>query len=172
LYDLIHNETLILEGEMILNILRDISQGLRFLHSAAPPLIHGDLKAQNVLVDRRFRAKVSDFILSNEVNAGLHRGSLYWKAPELLRQETQASPRTDIYSFGMVMYEVYSRCDPYDGEDFEVVIPQIIDRKINLRPTIPSSCSAPIQGLILDCLHEEAEQRPSSEELDIRLKRC
>lgn len=53
LYDLIHNSTMIFEGDIILSILRDVSQGMRFLHSASPQIIHGDLKCANVLVGER-----------------------------------------------------------------------------------------------------------------------
>ena len=49
LYDLLHNETVVLEGEQILPILRDITSGIRFLHSASPRVIHGDLKGKYVL---------------------------------------------------------------------------------------------------------------------------
>ena len=59
LYDLLHNESMIVDGELVLPILRDIAQGVRFLHAANPKVIHGDLKAANVLVDSKFRAKVS-----------------------------------------------------------------------------------------------------------------
>ena len=45
LYDLLHNETMVIDGELVLPILRDVSQGVRFLHSANPQVIHGDLKA-------------------------------------------------------------------------------------------------------------------------------
>ena len=48
LYDLLHNETIAMRGDMILPILRDIVQGLRFLHAAKPQVVHGDLKAQNM----------------------------------------------------------------------------------------------------------------------------
>ena len=60
LYDLLHNETMTIEGELVLPILRDIVSGIRFLHAATPEVIHGDLKAQNVLVDIKLRAKVSE----------------------------------------------------------------------------------------------------------------
>lgn len=43
LFDLIHNETIIIDGEIALPILQDIAQGIRFLHSAKPTVIHGDL---------------------------------------------------------------------------------------------------------------------------------
>ena len=44
LYDILHNETMPIDSELLLPILRDISQGMRFLHAAEPPVIHGDLK--------------------------------------------------------------------------------------------------------------------------------
>ena len=44
LWDLLHNETMILDGDLLLPILRDISQGVRFLHAADPQVVHGDLK--------------------------------------------------------------------------------------------------------------------------------
>ena len=77
LYDLLHNETMILDGEFVLPILKDIAQGVRFLHTAVPHVIHGDLKAQNILVDRKFRAKVADFGLSQKKKVGA-TGTPYW----------------------------------------------------------------------------------------------
>ena len=58
LYDILHNQTASVDGDFLLPVLRDISQGVRFLHAASPQLIHSDLKAQNILIDARFRAKV------------------------------------------------------------------------------------------------------------------
>jgi serine/threonine protein kinase len=51
LYHVLRNETMALDGEILLPILRDIAQGVRFLHAASPKVIHGDLKAQ--VSDRR-----------------------------------------------------------------------------------------------------------------------
>jgi hypothetical protein len=81
LFDLLQNETIgILDGHTMLPILRDISQGLRFLHAANPQVIHGDLKAQNILVDSKFRAKVADFGLSQKKQVGAwYVSSLMWQ---------------------------------------------------------------------------------------------
>lgn len=81
LYDILHNETIVIDGSLILPILRDIARGLRFLHAATPRVLHGDLKAQNVLVDSRFRAKVADFGLSAKKAIGAS-GTPLWTAPE------------------------------------------------------------------------------------------
>lgn len=70
LRDLLNNETMVVDGEHILPILRDVVQGLRFLHTETPQVIHGNLKAQNVLVDSRFRAKVADFGLCQKKRVG------------------------------------------------------------------------------------------------------
>lgn len=84
LYDLLHNETMIMEPEIILPMLRDISQGLRFLHATKPPVIHGDLKSANVLVDSKFRAKVADFGLSFKGHLGTGTVSLIFSSSGIL----------------------------------------------------------------------------------------
>ena len=53
LHDLLRNDTLYAGGEIILQIIRDITQGIQFLHASRPPILHGDLKAKNILVDSR-----------------------------------------------------------------------------------------------------------------------
>jgi serine/threonine protein kinase len=170
LYDILHNETMPLDGELQLPILRDISQGMRFLHAAEPPLIHGDLKAQNILVDKKFRAKVADFGLSQKKAIG-GTGTPYWMAPELLRSETSNTMASDVYSFGIILYEVYSRRDPYEGENAMDVLRLVADTTVNKRPSIPKSCPAQVQSLMTDSLVMRPEERPTFGEVDGRLKR-
>ena len=90
-YDMLHNDTMVFDGEIILRILRDVAQGVRFLHSATPQIVHADLKASNILVDSRFRAKVADFGLSQKRKVGA-AGTPYWLAPEIIRGETSNTP--------------------------------------------------------------------------------
>ena len=108
LYDLLHNATVVIDGELVLPILRDVTQGVRFLHAAKPQVIHGDLKAQNILVDSNFRAKVTDFGFSQKKRLGV-MGTPFWMAPELLRGQVENNAASDVYAFGMILYEVYSR---------------------------------------------------------------
>jgi serine/threonine protein kinase len=170
LYDILHNETMPIDAELLLPILRDISQGMRFLHAAEPPVIHGDLKAKNILVDSKFRAKVSDFGLSQTKRVG-GTGTPYWMAPELLRGETTNTMASDVYSFGILLFEVYSRRDPYEGENTAEVLQLVADTTVNKRPPIPKSCPAQVQSLMTDSLVMRPQQRPSFGEADERLKR-
>ena len=92
-------------------------------------------------------------------------------APELLRGESANTAASDVYSFGIILYEVYSRRDPYDGENPMQVLKDVADKDIQKRPPVPPSCPVQVQSLMSDCLVEDSDARPSFEELDKRLKR-
>ena len=92
-------------------------------------------------------------------------------APELLRGESANTAASDVYSFGIILYEVYSRKDPYDGENPMQVLKDVADKDIQKRPPVPPSCPVQVQSLMSDCLVEDSDARPSFEELDKRLKR-
>jgi serine/threonine protein kinase len=177
LQDLLHNQSLILEGDLIDPILGDIVQGMRFLHATKPLTIHGDLKSHNILVDSKFRAKITDFGLSATKAYSIHSrkgatGTAFWMAPELLA----GSPNTtasDVYAFGIVLSEVYARDLPYNGEDMESVLEQVCDlrRLEDKRPVVPTSTPAIMCQLMSDCWRKDETKRLSFKEIDERLKK-
>ena len=171
LYDILHNQTTDLK-DLQVPILQDIVQGLRFLHSAEPAVLHGDLKAKNILIDKNFRAKVSDFGLSHKkLRKGGVCGTEYWMAPELLRRESPNTTASDMYALGIILYEIFSRKDPYEDEEREEVLKMVKDRKVNKRPPYPVSMPLEVKTMMRECLNAKADERPSAEELDQRLKR-
>ncbi|KAL7570913.1 hypothetical protein ACA910_002546 [Epithemia clementina (nom. ined.)] len=169
LYDLLQNTTVVLEGEHFLSLFRDIAQGVRFLHSAHPKVVHGDIKARNILVDSRLRAKVADFGLSGMKRLGA-TGTPYWMAPELLRRETTNTSQSDVYAFGILLYEVYSRKTPYEGENFASVLGQVVDKNINKRPPVPRGLPTEIERLMKKCWDGKPANRPSFMDIDIKFK--
>ena len=92
-------------------------------------------------------------------------------APELLRQETINSSASDVYSFGIILYELYSRKDPYEGEDPMEVLSLVADPSVAKRPPVPTNCPTAVKSMMNDCLVDDFANRPSFEELDNRLKR-
>lgn len=92
-------------------------------------------------------------------------------APELLRGESSNTGATDVYSFGVILYEAYSRKDPYDGEDAQEVMRLVADKMVQKRPPAPSSMPEKIKSIMSDCIDEDPANRPTFEEIDIRLKR-
>ncbi|KAF7325256.1 G-protein alpha subunit [Mycena venus] len=104
-------------SKIILQV-RDIASGLKYLHDLDPPVVHGDIKGANILIDDGGQACLADFGLALAVesqafdtSAG-NRGTLRWLAPEILdssrKAERQASlTKRDIYAFGCTILEVY-----------------------------------------------------------------
>jgi serine/threonine protein kinase len=168
LRDILGNETMFMEGELVLHILRDVAQGIRFLHSANPPVIHGDLKSANILVDSKFRAKVADFGLSHK-KQDVAMGTPFWMAPELLRGESLNTTASDMYAIGIILYELYSRKEPYEGEDDEDVLKLVCNKNVNKRPPIPEACPPKIAKLMKFLLMTDPSLRPTAEVFDNRL---
>jgi len=166
LYDAMRNDTINLTSkEDILIIVQDIAQGMRFLHAADPQVIHGDLKTKNVLIDANFRAKVADFGLSAKALDGA-RGTPYWMAPEILTETTHNSVMSDVYAFGILLYEVYSRKTPYEGEDFETVLNRVCNPAVCYRPPVPSMCPPAVAALMKNCLRHNKEDRLTMKFID------
>ena len=108
--------------------------------------------------------------MSSKKNKG-GTGTPFWMAPELLRAESGNTPATDVYAFGIILYEVYSRRDPYDGENPIEVLRLVAVQEVRKRPPAPRNMCDKVKSLMDDCLEEEPDKRPTFEELDLRVKR-
>jgi len=171
LSEVVQNKSIDLDGDLVLPILQEIAQGVRFLHGADPQIIHGDLKSNNILIDAKFSAKVADFGLSGKKRKKGITGTPPWMAPELLRGDSQNTTASDVYAFGIILYEVYARKEPYEGEDLATIIKGVVDPRINKRPPVPQACPPKIGELMRECLEPNPQARPSFDEIDLRLQR-
>ena len=98
-------------------------------------------------------------------------GTPFWLAPEILRGETTNTPESDAYAFGIILYEVYSRKEPYQGEDPREVLRLVADWNVNKRPPVPGACPPKAETLMSECLDADPAKRPTFEELDLQLRR-
>ncbi|KIL59844.1 hypothetical protein M378DRAFT_969629 [Amanita muscaria Koide BX008] len=150
--------------------LKDIITGLHYLHTFNPVIVHGDIKGANVLINHRREAYLSDFGLSHiafdntlwRTTATHANGTLRWMAPELIEGDVIVlTIATDIYAFGMTVYEILSRQSPFAVANDVAVISKVIKGQ---RPERIESCSDEIWSIITRCWAQEPENRPSTGE--------
>lgn len=106
--------------EIASHILKQILEGLAAIH--AENLVHRDVKPSNILMTYDHDTKVSDFGIVKDPAEGMTGpyalGTPGWMAPEL-RRGRQADPRSDVYSFGLVAYQMLTGYSPEDVESVE-----------------------------------------------------
>ncbi|KAF7362950.1 Kinase-like protein [Mycena venus] len=152
-------------------ILRDISRGMQYLHSRK--ICHGDIKGINILVEDSGRSLLCDFGLSR-VKADITGrtaqitnntvGSRNWMAPELLAGSLPKIP-SDIYAFGMTLYELYTGDIPLSGIAHTDFIELVF--RLGIRPERPDlndvpKLSDPLWTLAEQCWLQDPKARPSA----------
>ncbi|XP_010151519.1 PREDICTED: receptor-interacting serine/threonine-protein kinase 2-like [Eurypyga helias] len=180
LHSLIHEHQLYpeLPFPLLIRILLDVAAGLHYLHSLEPALCHCSLKPSNVLLDMQYRAKISDYGLTNCRKQQLRSNfqncnwrncqDLVYLPPEIL-EGGLPSQEGDIYSFGILCWESLSRQKPFEGQT--TLLEVLTGICSSLRPGISEKFiprNLPKRNrllyLITLCWHQEPDYRPCTAE--------
>ncbi len=107
-----------MKEEAVINIAIQICSALSQAHSKE--VVHRDIKAQNILIDIDGRIKVADFGIARAIGGTINKaddafGSVHYASPEQVRVR-RVDRRSDIYSLGILMYELLTRKVPFDGD--------------------------------------------------------
>ena len=168
------------------NLSQDIAQALAFLHTNG--IIHRDLSSNNVLLIAGSQAKVSDFGKSKftDVNATqcsatmtTFLGTPAFMPPEAFNEPPEYTDKLDNFSFGVLIVQIVTKQFPAPGNQFEAVMfpsPRNPTYKVKSRVAVPEverrqahisliDPTHPLLPIALECLKDEAEERPSSQEL-------
>ncbi len=129
-------------------------------------IIHRDIKSSNILISDDTRVKIVDFGLvkqrgdSELTKAEQFMGTLSYAAPEqLMGDRGKVSPQTDIYSLGIVMYELATHIHPIRGEDPAAIVASITLGAIKPPEELNPHISAGFSGIILKCLEKNPARR-------------
>jgi serine/threonine protein kinase len=154
--------------EKSIDIAKQVCSALDAAHGKS--IIHRDLKPQNVMIDKYGKAYVLDFGIARSIHAdidagstqeGIVLGSPYYMSPEQIKGE-KVDTSTDIYSLGVLMYEMVTGRPPFEAESPVALLHLHVDRK----PECPSKFNPQIppklENIILKCLEKKKKSRYAS----------
>uniref|UniRef100_A0ABI8ANL2 mitogen-activated protein kinase kinase kinase n=1 Tax=Felis catus TaxID=9685 RepID=A0ABI8ANL2_FELCA len=154
---------------VLVNWAVQIARGMHYLHcEALVPVIHRDLKSNNILLLQPIEGddmdhktlKITDFGLAREWHKTTQMsaaGTYAWMAPEVIKAST-FSKGSDVWSFGVLLWELLTGEVPYRGIDCLAVAYGVAVNKLTL--PIPSTCPEPFAQLMADCWAQDPHRRP------------
>ncbi|XP_030065498.1 mitogen-activated protein kinase kinase kinase 13 [Microcaecilia unicolor] len=145
-----------------------IASGMSYLH--LHKIIHRDLKSPNVLVTHTDAVKISDFGTSKELSDKSTKmsfaGTVAWMAPEVIRNEP-VSEKVDIWSFGVVLWELLTGEIPYKDVDSSAIIWGVGSNSLHL--PVPSTCPDGFKILMKQTWQSKPRNRPSFRQILMHL---
>lgn len=147
-----------------MRILADIASALRFLHESGA--VHQDVKPQNVYVDGEGRAALGDLGSAYFTAQGSQTsGSPFYMAPEVYRGDA-TTPASDVYSLGIMMYELLGGERPFKGESYDALmvahLNSFAEPLSQLAPSVPRS----VARMAEKALAKRASDRPTAEAIE------
>ncbi len=138
-------------------LMLQVCSAVAAVHAAG--LIHRDIKPENVFVDRQLNAKLGDFgwccLAADEIAIREMAGTLEYMPPECLRKQRQ-TPRSDVWSLGIFVYELYHNREPFKGKSKEELLQAIYQSNCIFAPDVPNE----VVELFELCVRYDQAQRP------------
>ncbi|KAM7534608.1 hypothetical protein Aperf_G00000107131 [Anoplocephala perfoliata] len=158
-FDILHSNMPV-SIESIIDWTRQIAQGMNYLHSHK--VVHRDLKSPNILIGENGQLKISDFGVSKEFTENSTKmsfaGTVAWMAPEIMRGEP-CSFKVDVWSFGVIVWEILACEVPFNGVDCGAIIYGIASNRFTL--PISTACPTEFRVLMKRCWCPKPRNRPS-----------
>ena len=154
-----------LSAERALSIITPVASALAAAHKLG--IVHRDIKPENILVSKEGRIKIADFglargaLLGNTMTAesSVILGSVSYLSPEQV-QRGVADARSDIYSLGIVLFEILTGQKPYQGEDPVQVAIKHVNERVPAPSTIKPGLTIEMDQLVLSTTDIDPDRRP------------
>ncbi len=153
--------------EELWKYIRDVASGLAYLHSQNPPIIHQDIKPDNILLTRSGEFVITDFGISQQARSTLRRsvkhlnsaGSVAYMGPERYGKEYHAIKASDIWSFGVTIFELAMGDLPFCG------LGGSLQRQGAEIPDLSDEYSDDLNIVMRSCLAKDTWDRPTAQML-------
>lgn len=136
-------------------VLHDIADGMRFLH--AKDVIHRDVKSLNVLLDHH---GISSMLSQNTTHLSSAGGTVAWAAPEVLLR-SNIRTKCDVYSFGVIVWEVLTNKVPWDGCSLPEIVLSVANDSKRLESPIADEDTMVLVNMLELCLQRNPDARPT-----------
>ena len=147
--------------------IRDVASGLAYLHSKNPPIIHQDIKPDNILILRNGDFVITDFGISKQLRATLRKsakslnsaGAISYMGPERFSKQYQAVKASDVWSMGASIFELATGELPFCGMGGSL-LKQGADM-----PELPEEYSETLNMVCQACMTKETWNRPTAQQI-------
>ena len=137
-----------------------VAKGMQAAHSHH--IVHRDIKPQNIIISRDGKVKVTDFGIAKAASSSTitssTMGSVHYISPEQARGG-YSDERSDIYSFGITLFEMLTGTVPFDGDSTVSVAVQHIQEEIPKPSTVADGIPVSIDMIVLKCTQKKTERR-------------
>ena len=149
-------------------LLHDVAAGLAYLHEKTPPLIHQDIKPDNILIDDEGRYLITDFGISARVRSTIRGakaqeqsgGTLAYMGPERFSSNPKPIMASDIWSLGAMMYELMTGLPPFGNHG------GMLQKNGADIPIIEGDYSEELKDIVTQCIAKETWDRPSARKIE------
>merc|ERR1711957_663235 len=174
LHHLLHVRKLKLPTLHATNMCLQVVDGVLYLHSQAPIVVHRDLKSLNVVLDLRLNIKICDFGLTESmeqthITKKNNGGSPRYMAPELFDTKTKITEKIDVWAMGCIFVEIFGGPLPY--EQINNLADLTREMLVNKRtPDVPTYIPQQARDIVCTCLKFDYRLRPTSKATFEQLK--
>ncbi|MHC4787538.1 MAG: serine/threonine-protein kinase, partial [Planctomycetota bacterium] len=150
-------------AEKAIELARQICLGLAAAHENG--VLHRDLKPPNIMIDGRGRARITDFGIAGFIeeleDAPARAGTPAYMAPEQLTRG-EVSVRSDIYTLGLILHELFTGNCVFDTDDVEELKRQHTSGSVTTPSSVTTEIDPAVERVIRRCLEQQPQQRPQS----------
>lgn len=148
--------------------IKDVASGLAYLHDQHPPIIHQDIKPDNILISQGGDFLITDFGISKQLKSTLKRsarsldsaGSISYMGPERFSKQSMPVKASDIWSLGATVYELAVGELPFCGMGGSLL------KKGADIPELPENFSDTLNKVVMSCLANDTWDRPTAKMLE------